>query len=598
MVWITPCFLLAHIFVGNCAPLAQEPSKDMETFMKRYGYIVSGEGLADALHTVEGFKAAVQKMQLFGGLPQTGELDEATLNLTKAPRCGVPDVLKTQRSKRYIIGSQGWRKKKLTYFLANWPMELDPEQTRVKLAKALNLWSEITPLRFVPRESMEADLIIAFGRGPHGDGYPFDGQGGILAHAFFPYEHGPFGGDIHFDDDENWIDGTKDKEVIDGVDFFTVAAHEIGHSLGLAHSTVPGSIMFPYYKGYDAYMRLDYDDIVAMYSMYVLNPEFEEEAFDSVGGTEPETPNTEEPELPKNEDHETGSSHTDEVSNPNDDEDSYNPSEDDAIEEDNFTDGDNDEESMEVDSGTGLDETSDDEEETDSYDDETNTDEGQETTKSDDVTPLTTTENPTPSPSPPHLCDGRIDAASLVRGELFVFKGMYTWRLRDRGEIMPGYPVYFHSFFRGLPWSVRSIDAVYQRPNDYNIIFFTGRFYWIFDGNQFTPDSPRPLTDFGLPHDLKRLDAALVWAKNGKTYFFSGEQYWRYNETEGKMEDGYPKRISRWRGIPSVDAAFTWTDGKTYFFKDKQFWRFNNKNVSVDPNFPLPTAPYWFGCES
>ena len=83
---------------------------------------------------------------------------------------------------------------------------------------------------------------------------PFDGPGGVQAHAFYPSS----GGDIHFDDDEAW---TKDS-------LLPIAVHEIGHSLGLNHSDVPGSIMTPFTSNLQSTGELSNDDVNGIRAIY------------------------------------------------------------------------------------------------------------------------------------------------------------------------------------------------------------------------------------------------------------------------------------------------------------------------------------------
>ena len=57
------------------------------------------------------------------------------------------------------------------------------------LRRAFYVWEKHADLTFEWQESGVPDLEIRWEIGDHGDGDPFDGSGGTLAHAFFPQVH-------------------------------------------------------------------------------------------------------------------------------------------------------------------------------------------------------------------------------------------------------------------------------------------------------------------------------------------------------------------------------------------------------------------------
>lgn len=68
-----------------------------------------------------------------------------------------------------------------------------------------------------------------------------------------------YGGDIHFDLEENWT-----SKSYSGTNLLQVATHEIGHALGLEHSTNRKALMAPFYQRYKRNLKLHQDDIKAI----------------------------------------------------------------------------------------------------------------------------------------------------------------------------------------------------------------------------------------------------------------------------------------------------------------------------------------------
>jgi matrixin len=151
-----------------------------------------------------------------------------------------------------------WERYNLTYGFVNGTADIPDEQQAVR--EALKLWTDASGLKLTEVSWPSADIQISWATGDHGDGFPFDGPNGILAHAFYPPN-----GDMHFDDAEDWTTSIRPNGT-QPMDLVTVAAHEFGHAIGLAHSPVPGALMNEYYTGSHRY--LSQDDIEAVQSLY------------------------------------------------------------------------------------------------------------------------------------------------------------------------------------------------------------------------------------------------------------------------------------------------------------------------------------------
>ncbi|XP_004469576.2 macrophage metalloelastase [Dasypus novemcinctus] len=256
--------LVLQVTASGSVPLTRDAKAEENevTFAQRYLGTFYDLHMEDIPKTKMGvhenlMENKIQEMQQFLGLRVTGQLDPPTLAMMHTPRCGVPDV----GDFRTMPGRPVWRKHYITYRIKNYTPDLAQVDVDYAIHKAFQAWSDVTPLKFRKINAGEADIMISFSRGAHGDFYPFDGRGGILAHAFAP--GAGIGGDTHFDEDETWTKSYR------GTNLFLVAVHEIGHSLGLDHSHDRAAIMFPTYSYTDPNtFHLSPDDIRGIQSLY------------------------------------------------------------------------------------------------------------------------------------------------------------------------------------------------------------------------------------------------------------------------------------------------------------------------------------------
>ncbi|PIN24934.1 Matrilysin [Handroanthus impetiginosus] len=239
-------------------------------------------------------ESAIKMYQQNFKLNTTGQLDVTTLKHVVQPRCGIPDIvdgvstmlsgktgdgaysanstIHTVAHYSFFPNKPRWPPGKTQLTYAFLPENQLSDVVRSVFSRAFERWSEVMPLTFTETTSYNgADIKIGFFRGDHGDGEPFDGVLKTLAHAFSPPS-----GWFHLDGDENWvIDGDfLNGSPLSAVDLESVAVHEIGHVLGLGHSSIEEAIMYPSISSGTRKVELTNDDIIGIQELYGSNPNY------------------------------------------------------------------------------------------------------------------------------------------------------------------------------------------------------------------------------------------------------------------------------------------------------------------------------------
>jgi hypothetical protein len=150
-----------------------------------------------------------------------------------------------------------------------------------EILRAAQVWAQQTNLNFVVVPDDGAPL----GEGAYQQGSPNHGDIRIGGHNFGntalaeaaqppPINNYSGAGDIIFNTGMNFKVGTT-------YDLFTVASHEIGHALGLDHTGLGPSVMYPLYNGMKP--GLNADDIAGIRSIYSGGAMRSKDRFDALG---------------------------------------------------------------------------------------------------------------------------------------------------------------------------------------------------------------------------------------------------------------------------------------------------------------------------
>jgi hypothetical protein len=259
-------------------PGESDPSVvEVQNFLKRFGYMDFAAGALEVDpepgHLDKATVRALVELQMRYDIGAPGVLDAPTRDFMAAPRCGVPDL-----TGRPILRFQtvcAWNRRELSYQFGRpgaSALTADVSQGVAinAVRRALKTWEAAgVGLRFRVITgidiTIDADIRIEWRAEADPD---FSMAGNVIAHSDYPPDcsvvTSTYPKPLHFDDSVTWVDGA----VAGGFDIETLALHELGHLLGLDHSTVSGTVMWPSFPTNFTLRTLQPDDLAGIRALY------------------------------------------------------------------------------------------------------------------------------------------------------------------------------------------------------------------------------------------------------------------------------------------------------------------------------------------